>query len=268
MIVWRWLAALAAGLMVAACQGIVGDPNPLLRQGYEAIRDGDIARLRAVSAPEMITPQLEGQVAALRRMLPPGAPSETKALGRHTTTTLGAGQILDATDLYAFKDHKVVVVGRMVRASETDRWRLQGINVQVLAAKDLAQNALTFAGKGAGHYAFLLATIASPLLMVAALVKVVRRKGLRRKWLWGLLAFAGLFIVQMNWTTGEVAVQWLTIQFIGAGLTSTSADGLAPWFAQFTLPVGAVLILTGVWANPARARPPKDRAPASPTTFD
>jgi hypothetical protein len=59
----------------------------------------------------------------------------------------------------------------------------------------------------------------------------------------------------MNWTTGQVDFQLLSLQLLGAG-AMTSAPGLSPWVLTFTLPIGAALILVGLWANPRRAKNP------------
>jgi hypothetical protein len=263
----RWIVTVALGVALASCQGF-GKPDPTLRAFYDAVQAGDMTKVRGLAAPELFTPGAESQIAQLRTILPKEPPRETKFLGRHQLSMMNSGQTLEATDLYLFKDAKVVVSGRMARASDAQPWRVQGFNVRLLTPAELAANAFTFAGKGPAHYAFLAATIAAPLLMIAALVKVIRRRGLRRKWLWGILAFAGAVTLTMNWTTGAVAVKWLSVQLIGAGVSAAAPDGLAPWFATFTLPIGALLILTGVWANPARARPPKDKVKADPSAFD
>ncbi|MBL8554626.1 MAG: hypothetical protein JNL41_10140 [Phenylobacterium sp.] len=263
----RWIVMVVLGVALAACQGF-GKPDPTLRAFYDAVHTGNMSRIRGLAAPELFTPTVEADFARLRAALPNDAPLETKFVGRNQVSMMNSGQTLNVTDLYVFKAHKAVVVGRMTRPSDAQPWRVQGFHVQILAPADLAANAFTFEGKGAGHYAFLAATVAAPLLMIAALVKVIRRKGLRRKWLWGILAFAGAITLQMNWTTGAVAVNWLSIQLIGAGVTSAAPEGLTPWIASFTLPIGAILILTGVWANPARAKGPRGEPKADPGAFD
>lgn len=265
--VWRrWLAAIALSLALTACQGL-GKPDPTLRAFYDAVHAGDMVKIRSMAAPELLTPGAEGQIAHLRAILPREAPSETKLLGRQLSM-MNSGQTLSASDLYVFNGRKAVVTGRMVRMSDDQPWRVQGINVRMLTPAELAANAFTFKGKGPGHYAFLAATVAAPLLMIAALVRVIRRRGLRRKWLWGILAFVGAVTLQMNWTTGAITVNWLSVQLIGAGVAAAAPDGLAPWIASFTFPIGAILILTGVWANPARAKNPEDKTRADPSAFD
>jgi uncharacterized membrane protein len=139
------------------------------------------------------------------------------------------------------------------QAPDEMQWRIAGFHVQAASKADIASHKFGAAGKSVGHYLFLAMAVLSPLAMVAALVKVIRTDGLRRKWLWGILAFLGLLSLQMNWTTGEVTVHYLTVQLLGAGILK-AASPLAPWTLIFSVPVGAALILAGVWTNPRRAK--------------
>ena len=263
MAIRRWIVLAAVAMALAACQGLI-KPDPTLRAFYDAVHAGDMNRIRSLAAPELFTPEADAALAQLRQILPREAPSKITGLNRNYIAMVNAGETQDVVDIYEFKSFKGVVSGRLHRASKTQPWKVQGFHVRLLTARDLEVNAFTFSGKGPLHYAFFAAAIAAPLLMVAALVKVIRRKGLKRKWLWGILAFVGAVTLHLNWTTGVVTVKWLTVQLIGAGVTSAAAGGLAPWVASFTLPIGAILILTGVWANPARAKAAK----MAPSTFD
>lgn len=257
------VVALAVVLALAACSAF--EPDATTRALYDAVRSGDEARARGLLAPEINTPETAAQLTHLRLILPKEPPMRVKVVNHTVRKMLNAGETLETQELFEFKDRKALVSARLHRATSAEPWKAQGFHVRVFTPADLEVNAFIFKDKTLGHFAFLLATIASPALMIAALVKVIRRKGLRLKWLWGILAFAGAVTLQMNWTTGAVTINWLTIQIIGAGVM-TAAPGLAPWMLSFTLPIGALLILAGVWANPARAR--KAGAKPGPEAFD
>lgn len=256
------VAGLAALLVLAACS--IFEPDATTRALYDAVRSGDEAKARTLLAPEINSPETTAQLAQLRAILPKEPPARVKVLNHTVRKMLNSGETLETQELFEFKDRKALVSARLHRATSAEPWRAQGFHVRFLTPAELAVNAFKFKGKTPAHFAFLAVAIASPLLMIAALMKVIRRKGLRRKWLWGILAFVGAITLQMNWTTGAISVG-LTVQLIGAGVT-TAASGVTPWILTFTLPIGALLILTGVWANPARARAPK--AKAGPEAFD
>jgi hypothetical protein len=247
------LACVIAGLALAGCQVVI-KPEPTALAFYNAIRDGDGPKMRALAAPQMITPQFDAQVAAVRRFIPTRTPNSVKGLGRNMLA-MPDGQTLDTTDVYDFGDRRVVALTSMHRSAASEAWRVQAFNVRVFLERDLAANRFALSGKSPVQYFFLAATIAAPLAMIAALIKVIRRKRLKRKWLWGVAAFAGAVTLHMNWTTGQVDFQLLSLQLLGAG-AMTSAPGLSPWVLTFTLPIGAALILVGLWANPRRAKNP------------
>ena len=251
----------AVMLGLAACQGgIKIDPDPTARAFYQAIHDGDLARVRALATPELSTPKADAEIMALQRFIPAEPPREVKGLGRNLTAMANAGQTLATTDIYDFGTRKALVNASMRRATSADPWKVQGFNIRVFTEKDMASQAFTLEGKPLQQPLFLLATVGFPLLMIAALVKVVRQPGLKRKWLWGIVAFVGVASFHMDWTTGLITFQLVSVQLIGAGVM-TAAPGLTPWMLTFTLPIGAVLILAGVLGNPARSKsPPQDPA--------
>jgi hypothetical protein len=103
---------------------------------------------------------------------------------------------------------------------------------------------------------FALVTIASPLIMLAAAVRVFRQP-YRNKWLWVILSFLGLATVTMDWASGQVATQWAAVNLIGFGITQTP-PGTGAWIWTFTIPLGAVIVFLN--------KPRPKAAPAVPQT--
>ena len=252
----RWVWAIF-GLALAACNPLIRDPrvDAEVRSAFDQLRRNDDAALTARFDPALRTPEAAAQLAALKQYVPAGAPRGREAVATNTVTSSSSGETVSTTDEYDYGDRRALVDVRLHRANRQQPWQIQGLHVQLATNAQLAANHLTLAGKPAKQDLFLLFVIASPLLMIAALVKVVRTRGLKRKWLWGILAFIGLTGLRMNWTTGEIIWQPLTVQLINAGI-ARGLSAFSPWILSATLPVGAVLILTGVWANPRRAKTP------------
>ena len=94
-------------------------------------------------------------------------------------------------------------------------------------------------------------------LMLAAVIKVLRTPGLTYRWLWVAFALVGLFSFQMNWATGVMLVQWMALQIVGFWLSSGPSQ-FDPWMISATVPIGALLILSGLVAR----KPAPVRAPA------
>jgi hypothetical protein len=255
---WRgWATCVVAMVGLAGCSTPPPDPQVAAAAHgiFDAIRRGDDQSLQPRLAPELKTPQVQAQLAIVRRYIPAGEPRGSKVIAWNRTITSGEGEIALLKEDYDYGDHVAQVQTRLVRPPGGTAWLVQGFHVQTATARELTVNDFTLIGRAPMQYLFLALVIASPAAMIWSLVKVIRAPGLKRKWLWGILAFVGLFSLQMNWSTGGIAINWLTVQLLGAGVTS-GLSRFSPWFLTVTLP-----ILTGVWANPARARKPRSTAP-------
>jgi hypothetical protein len=248
-----FVAIAVFGLALAGCN-VARDANldAEVVKVFDQVRTED-PTLRSRLSPELAKAAAPEQWAQIRAYIPPGKPLGRKALGSAEVAS-PTGRVINFSDEYDFRGKTALVNTQLQLPSGARQWQLSGFHVQTATAQELAVNRFLAPGKSPLQFLGLLLAIASPLLMIAALVKVIRARGLRRKWLWGILAFGGLMSLQMNWTTGQVNFNPLTVQLIGFGVTK-SLSAFAPWMITMTLPIGALLILTGVWGNPKRARP-------------
>lgn len=235
-------ALVLVGLVLAACS-LAKAPSGAADAAhltYVQLRDGQDAALYARGTPELrATPP--ATLAQVRSMIPREEPLSSKTV---------AWTVISATDMqrasiqqeYVYRGGVVETYAVLVRKDSSAPWEVYGFHVDRVTNAQIRANAFTLADKRPRQYLFLLWAAASPLLMIAALVSVVRCRGLRRKWLWGILAFAGLGAFHMNWTTGQITVQIVSIQLIGAGVTRTLSV-VAPWIVSATIPIGAVVVL-------------------------
>lgn len=238
--------------ILTACHPLARDPgaDAKVRQVYTDLRRGDMQALRSRFTPEMLSHTTAAQLAQAHQFIPPGEPRSRKALASSTFMANGATTVL-AVDEYDYGDRVTRVDVRLYRAG-SGPWQVQGFHISLATAKELAIHEFSLLGKSPLHYLILVIVIGSPLLMLAALLKVLRTEGLKRKWLWILLALLGVTKIQMNWTTGALAYHFATVQLIGFGVTR-GLSRFDPWVLTLTLPIGALLILGGFWANPRRA---------------
>lgn len=99
-------------------------------------------------------------------------------------------------------------------------------------------NRFTLKGKGLVHYVVLLGAIGVPILILCTLIQCVRTR-VKRKWLWIPFILIGIGSAQLNWTTGQLGLQPLSLHVPGAAL---ARGGLyAPWILSVSFPLGAVL---------------------------
>jgi hypothetical protein len=253
---------LVAGLALASCKVPKLDPSAetMAKAAFDEIRRGDMPALTSQLAPNLKSPDSTAKLTQLKQMIPDGTARGRRTVGWHWFEQASGETTVDVTDEYDFGDRKVLWNTHLHRVAAAAPWEIQGVQLTNSTVRALAANEFSLTGKTPPQYLFLMTTALSPMLMIVALVKVIRTVGLRRKWLWGIAAFFGLGSVQMNWTTGQMAANWATVQFIGAGATRGDSSFVA-WVLTMTIPIGALLILTGLWANPARARAPRPLDP-------
>lgn len=69
----------------------------------------------------------------------------------------------------------------------------------------------------------------------------VARTPMPRRWGWAFVALIGVGKFAVNWTTGELGTEILSVQLLGA---SVLRNGLvAPWIVAFSFPIGAIVAL-------------------------
>lgn len=249
------LAVLGLALMAGGFDLFRLDPtaDAAGRLAYAQLHDGQFDALLAHSTTEMRTPGAKAKLAQVRAMLPAGPPRSTKAVGRRDMRFPGREETLALSQEYDYGDRVVLAQTALVRKDFNAPWLVNGLHAQVATNAQLATTKFTLDGSTPlRQIGFLAATILSPLLMLAALAKVVFTRDLERKWLWGILAFIGVFSFHMNWMTGSVDIQWASLQVIGVGAMK-GASRFAPWILTCAFPLGALLILSGLVA-----RAPKD----------
>ena len=174
-----------------------------------------------------------------------------KVIGQAVRDVPGRGRVEAVSLEYDYGTARTLFQTRLFRPLGAKDWRVSAFNLHVATARELAVNRLAPVGKSALQYVYLALALSSPLMMIAALVKVLRTPGLTYKWAWAPLCFIGLVGFQQNWATGQTLVVWNSVQFFGLRV-SNSGSAFDPWFITATVPVIALLVLGGVIANPPR----------------
>jgi hypothetical protein len=98
-------------------------------------------------------------------------------------------------------------------------------------------NAFTLAGKSFRHYLWLLLAGLMPIVTIATAIRVVRAKGMPRRWLWALVALIASPAFTLNWTTGQTVLSNNLFVLFGAAFVRPAAA--AAWSVTFALPIGA-----------------------------
>lgn len=252
------MAACVALTVLAGCKAPALDPetDAVARAVYSDLRTHSPA-LKAKLAPELMTPTTDAEIAKVEAYIPSGEPSLGKAVGWNYASMVGQGKTAALNHEYDYPGKVVLAQVSLKRPEGAKTWTVTGFHVQAATTQELKALEFSLIGKSPVHYAFLAAMVASLGLMLAAVVKVIRTQGLKRKWLWVIASAFCVLGLQINWFDG--ALTWkLNFGLINAGVLNGSSR-FDPWILFFSLPLGAILILAGVWAKP-KAAPPVDTA--------
>lgn len=262
------LLLVATALMLAGCKPptLKADPaaEAVARAVYDDVAAGRIDAVRARMTPEALAVASPEQVKALRPFARTAGAAERRLINMQAVSD-GAGQSMVLTYELPFPNEAVLYEVRLQRTGQAAPWRLLGCTFNRASNAELAKGSLTVTGRSPGQLAFLAATVLSPLLMLSAIVAAIRAPGLKRKWLWAILALAGIGAASMNWTTGQAGFQVLSVNLIGAGISKMGFSNFYAWILKFTLPVGAVIVHVVAWkarqaAKAKAAAPDLDQA--------
>lgn len=219
------------------------------QEAITALRSNDIPRLTALAVPEARF-RVASLVPALRRNLPSDRSVQVTLAGAwwYKSLRTGADRVTLDYQVRGARGQAFVRLGLTHRNGEVLVAQFQAAR---LARPMEVTNAFRIAGKGWGHFAFLLFTLLTVALIIAALVTLARAPGVRWRWAWAFGSLFGFGQFLMNWTTGAVSVSPLHIQFLGAQVVRTGPVG--PWIVGWSVPLVAVIVL---WRHAnASARP-------------
>lgn len=259
----RLLLAFVAVMALAGCRAPQEDPaaKAMAGAGFDDVHRGDYAALEPMLGPQIkATPNMTAILEQMKADIPAAAPRGRETVGWNEVDQAQGERVVDISDQYDFGDRMIIWSTHLQKASAAAPWLIEGLHINGATSAELAKNRFTLAGKTPLQLGFLLAVILSPILMIAGAIKAILTKGLRRKWLSVILSFLGLCSLQMNWTTGQLFINWISINILDAGATR-GLSPFSPWVLTMTLPIGALLVLSGVWSRPTvklKRLPPTD----------
>lgn len=80
-----------------------------------------------------------------------------------------------------------------------------------------------------------------PLIVLYSLISCIRTPMQKGKWLWIIFILIGVCQFSLNWTTGQLNINPLSINLFGLGVFSSSQ--YAPIFISLGIPLGAIVYL-------------------------
>jgi hypothetical protein len=252
----RAVVLIFLALALAACQQQVKPDQAALtanRTAFDQIRTGQGEAVLAQLPPGPKRDQTAAALEKLKTVIPSTPPLSATPVVANVANPPG-GRVEALVVEYDFPDRTVRFATTLVEPKGTQGWKIANYGVLEATHKELALNTLSLEHRAPAQLVFFALAITSPLLMLAALIKVLRAPGLQNRWLWAAFSLVGLFTFQMNWATGAMLIQWTTLQIVGFWMIH-GASRFDAWMINATVPIGALLILGGLVARTPKATP-------------
>lgn len=254
-----WLAAASAlALVGCSAKGMVEKLAPkeevaFARSYLDHLRKGELEAIQQYSGAALQVPDAPAKLAELARLFP-GEPSSVELVGARIIDGPAAwhGAL---TFQYGFEQRWLLAA--LVLQRKDGHLTVEGLTVTPMRDSLQRIHAFTLEGKGPTHFLFAGVALAILAFTLATFVVCLRTRGLRKKALWALLVLVGVSAFQLDWTSGRLGFQPISIHLLGVG---ASRFEYGPWILSFSLPVGAVIFLV----KRARLRRQADAEPPAP----
>jgi len=204
---------------------------------------GRIDEIQARMDPPLRTAEIRSVLEQMVEQLPKEKPSAVKLVGAQLNVTTEKRES-NITYQYSFGEQHFLI-NCATRTTGTERV-IFGLNTHLLDASLEETQRFKLEGKTPLHYAVLLGVIIALALTLAALIRCVMEKDLRRKWLWVLFIIFGIGQLELNWIDGAWIFKPVSIQLFSAGAASIGYDG---WVVTLALPLGAIVYLVRRYRN-------------------
>src|SRR6185295_1291208 len=215
------------------------------RTVVDKLARGDVDGVAAGLSLAENNEDVPGTLRKMTGFFPKSAPTRVRLVGYNArlVSQLG-GATVGTYDVGLESTYPGVTVLTQVRLVRKDGGALAvtALRADPLRAPLDVLNAFTFTGKGTEHYVFLAVMAAVAAVQVVALRAWFRRRKLiRRRWWWLAGILVGPFKLGLNWTTGAVVFQTLTIQLFSLGFIRDGFYG--PWTLWLSITAGAIAFL-------------------------
>jgi len=190
--------------------------------------------------PGLRGPQARASLEQMAQQFPAGEPRSIRTVGAFTSKNTTSNAVTH-TVTFEYEYPGSWLLAEAVLQRRDAELVVLGVQVKRLERPLEESNRFSFAGKGIAHYAFLAIAVAIPLFIAYALAVCLKTPIPRRKWLWYIFIALGLVQVSLNWTSGALSIQPISLLLLGASFYRSGPVG--PIVVSFALPLGAVVFL-------------------------
>jgi hypothetical protein len=216
--------------------GLRPQERAVIRGAIDDIARGDAASLAKKTPPEL-TPKLQPAFGKMQQMLP--SPPLEVTLTNANWTVGSADRSLHA--VYEVHGRNGWALVEATAQTSGGRTLLTGIYIAPSAGNPRNLNGFSLAGADASRWTMLAAMLAAVAVTIAALVRIWRSGRFERPWLWTIGALIGITSLKMNWSTGQMSFQPISLQLFSA--SAMKQPIYAPWVMGVSVPLFAIIAL-------------------------
>lgn len=205
----------------------------ILNANYQSLKNKSVDGLK-----EKMTPNIVNEVRAL---VPKEKPLSVNLVGfqqNRFSSSQTSSVVESYTFQYEFSD-KWLLISFVTQAKDGNEPLFVGFNVNPIAGDLKELNKFNLIGQPLQNYIALIFSIAVFVFILVSLFMCYKTSIPKRKWLWYVFITFGFFATQLNWTTGQFNVQFLSLQFFGSGFVKASV--YAPAIIISSIPIGAIV---------------------------
>ena len=155
-------------------------------------------------------------------------------LVRHTRIKSMIGENIKAQFTYEIKAGTGYYVSNIAVGSEKGKMVIQGMYIEPIPGPLSEINAFTLKGKSIRHYAMLIFVIGIPLFVLYTLY-LCYNSTWYMKWVWIASMIPGIGNISLNWTSGKLALNIVSISSVWAPAFRDGQSGA--WYLTFAIPI-------------------------------
>ncbi|MEA3411661.1 MAG: hypothetical protein U9R74_08985, partial [Pseudomonadota bacterium] len=195
------------------------------RDYLQRLQEKDLEYVRAYLVPEVADQVTDEKLLNVAGYFPSGERLSTDLIGSHVTLTDSQWR---GNFSFEYRFTGGWALANVVVKKTDGVLAVLGFNVYRTQASRQEINRFTLGGRSALQYTVLTLSIAAPLFVLVTAYFCLRAPIPKRKWLWVLFVLVGVGSVSVNWTTGQLAVQPLSIKLLSASAFSPEPEQHGP----------------------------------------
>jgi hypothetical protein len=122
---------------------------------------------------------------------------------------------------------------------ENNKALIMRVNIEFLSPQEKQIGEFSLKDKSFFHLTFLAAAILIPAFILLTLIQFIRLPEACQKSRWLVFITLGVMNFHLNWFTGGLTFDFLSVSLLGAGVSKLGAYD--PWIISVSLPIGALL---------------------------